>query len=165
VKRFLLLLAACGDSHAASDAADQAQPCLAAFTGNFPEQSTLDANCPALATDMTGDRLLTFDLPSAMLGTSLAISIDLGAAPTPGTFSSETITTWNALAIQKVGAGDCAFSAGSSAVPTGSFTLAIDTIDATGGTAHGTLTILAYVLALLGTDGGAGDTETIQVMF
>ncbi len=163
MKRALVLVAACGGGHTSPDAAPGAQPCAATFTGNFSEQSMLTANCPMIAADPSGDQELKFAIPSPMLGTSLAVALDLGPMPSAGAFSSETIATWSVLAIQKVGAGDCAFSAGSMAVPTGSFTLQLDAIDATN--AHGTLTVLAYVLALLGTDCGAGDTETIAVMF
>jgi len=56
--------------------------------------------------------------------------------------------------------GECIFQAGATAVPTGSFTLALDST-----APHGTLRIVDYVLALRGTNCGPGDTETLTIAF
>src|SRR5262249_9171691 len=134
--------------------------CGVELTGNFTESSSSPAACPTLAPDDTGHQVLKFSVPSTTLATSFAITIDLGPTPSAGNYSSETLTAWNALAIEEVGSGECIFRPGAPAVPTGSFTLALDST-----APHGTVRILNYVLALLGTNCGAGDTETLQVGF
>ena len=170
----LALLAACSsDNKAAVDAAAvvaDAGPivCSATFAGNFDETSSGMSDCATVVPgtgDASTDQVLTLMPPSTMLATSFAITVDLGPTPSADTFSSETITTWNSLAIKTIGAGGCAYSAGNTSVPTGSFTLTIDSIDPASATAHGSLSIIAYVQALLNTDCGAGDNETISITF
>ena len=157
----LALLAACGDNvHPAPDAP---LGCTAAFTGNFAEQSTSSANCATLDATDPVNVTLGFSIASATLGTSFAISFDLGTLPTAGTFTSETVTTWNARALARVGNGACEYSAGATAVPTGSFTLALAAIDASD--AHGSLVLEQYVLTFPASDCGTGSTEQLALTF
>jgi hypothetical protein len=156
VKRGLIVVAACG-SHAAAppDAppADAAPiPCTATFSGNFAESSTGPANCP------TG--MLTFSIPTHALGAPLDVKIEL-ASPTAGAYSSETVATWSARAVQLIGNGICLYSAGNAVVPQGSFTLELDSVDP----AHGTLAITQYVLVYPETDCGDADTELVRIVF
>jgi hypothetical protein len=160
VKAALLLLAACGGSSHPPGVDAPPGACSVDLSGNFAETSSSPAACPTLAADDSGHQILKATIASTTLGTSFDISIDLGPTPTTGLYSSETVATWNALAIQELGQGECIFQAGATAVPTGSFTL---TLDATA--PHGTLHIVNYVLALLGTNCGPGDTETLAVEF
>ena len=156
----LVALAACGGSPPpAADAPPGS--CHVDLSGNFSESADSTAACPALAPDDSGHQILTATIDSTTLGTSFDISVDLGPTPALGLYSSETVPTWNALAIQERGQGECIFQAGATAVPRGSFTLTLD--DATA--PHGTLRILHYVLALLGTNCGPGDTEMLELRF
>src|SRR5262249_43455236 len=145
VKRTLVVvLAGCGGGGPTADApSDTTLACSVELTGNFSESARSAAACPTLVPDANNHQILTFSVPSTTLATSFAITLDLGAAPTPGTYSSETVTTWSALAIEEIGNGECIFQAGATAVPTGSFTLALDST-----APHGTVRILHYVLAL-----------------
>ena len=149
-----LACAACGDN-LAPPAPDAATGCTAAFAGNFAETSTATANCPTLAATGT----LAFALASAVIGATFAISIDLGPATAPGTYTSATVEDWSATATHRIGDGACEYSAGGSAVPTGSFALTLDAGP------HGTLMVTQYVLTVPGTDCGDPDTERITVTF
>jgi hypothetical protein len=160
VRRAVLALAACGGSSHPPGADAPAGSCHVDLSGNFTESSDSTDACPTLAPDDTGHQVLAATVASTTLGTSFDISVDLGPMPATGLYSSETVATWNALAIQERGQGECIFQAGATAVPTGSFTLTLD--DAA---PHGTLRILNYVLALLGTNCGAGDIETLELRF
>jgi hypothetical protein len=62
-------------------------------------------------------------------------------------------------------ASSCFFQAGSTSVPAGSFTLDLTSFDASTSTAHGTLTIVAYVHAPPTTACSYGDLETITIHF
>ena len=156
MKRLAIFLAACGSSPAAPpDAAppDAAPiPCTATFSGNFDESSTGPANC---ATGM-----LTFSVPTHALGAPLDVKIDL-PSPTAGSYSSETVATWSARAVQLIGNGICLYSAGNAVVPQGSFTLELDSVDPP----HGTLAITQYVLVYPETDCGDADTEMVRIAF
>jgi hypothetical protein len=97
----------------------------------------------------------------------LKVSIDLGASPSIGSFSAENVTNWSFTGLSTNGS-NCAYSAGSEFVPTGSFTLnltSVTTASGGGGVAHGTLTLTAYVHAPPATDCGVGDTEDIVFDF
>lgn len=166
--RYLVVLAAlagCGDDvPPPADAPAAAAGCTADFTGNFAETAHA-ASCVRLIADAAGATTLSLSIPVMTLATKLTVSIDLGASPAPGSYSSETVALWNALASQRLGEGACVYSAGAGAVPPGSFRLALAAIDLAAGTAHGTLSLTQYVLALPGTACGASDTELVTLTF
>jgi hypothetical protein len=155
----LLALVACGGTSAATapadarcgDASTCGSACEASFTGNFAETSYSDANCPSAGS------ALTFAIPSATIGNALAVSITVGG---PGTYSSETVADWTAVAARSIGDGGCVYSAGSDIVPTGSFTL--DLVDSS---PHGTLDLVLFVHALEASDCGPASNEAVEVVF
>ena len=150
------VLAGCGSDDGGADATVAGNDCTVMFSGNYSEAAMV----PGCAT--LSDHILAFAIPSTTIGTSYAISFDLGASAAPGTYTSQTLATWSSLATEVTGiTGECLFSAGSAAVPTGSFTLSVDSLVPL----HGEITIVHYVLALPATDCGAGDTETVDVHY
>ena len=149
-------LAGCGSDDGGTDATIAGNDCTVMFSGNYSETATV----PGCA--MLSDQMLELAIPSTTIGTSYAMSVDLGASAAPGTYTSQTLASWSSLATEVTSiTGECLFSAGSTAVPTGSFTLSLDSLVPL----HGELTIVHYVLALPATDCGAGDTETVDVRF
>ena len=161
-------LPACGGSGPTSpDAALEAvAPCSAAFHDNFTETWTGPPNCAAVETK-DGTTTLRFAIPSQKLGAELAIAIDLGAAPAPGTYSSQNLATpWSADALHEFEMTSCLYHAGTAAVPPGRFTLVLDAIDgAPAVRAHGTLDLVLYVLARPYTYCGETNTERVIVTF
>jgi hypothetical protein len=158
MRMLLLALVACGGTSAATsddarcgDAAVCGNACEASFSGNFAELSYSAASCPTLGSD------LAFSIPSTTIGSDLAVSIAIGG---PGTYSSETVATWTAVAARSIGDGGCVYSAGSDIVPTGSFTL-----DLANATPHGTLDLVLYVHALQASDCGTASNEAVEVVF
>jgi len=162
----LAALAGCGGSHAAPPdvAPDAAPACTATFSGNFAEVDAA-ATCASIVVDAQHDASLELALPVAALDAKLVVSIALGTAPAPGQISSDTVALWSAVATEHVGSGSCRYSAGASAVPPGSFALALAAIDVAAGTAHGTLALTLYVLTAPGTDCGPSDTEQVTLAF
>jgi len=157
------LSAACGGgSVAAPDAG-----CVALFSGNFDDTVSSGA-CPTLgsAPDGGAGSALDFTLNSAVAGAPTQIELDLGAPYTSGTFTAESVASWSATGINTI---DCEFSAGSAAVPTGSFTLTLTSPANAKEPAlfvpHGTLSVTQYVKAPPDTDCGPADTEQIDVTF
>ena len=165
----LLAVAACGDNlsvrpdaAAARDTAPDgaAAACTAHFSGNFSELATTAATCATLGSDGSSDTLLELAIPSATLGSDVAIAIDLGVAPAgSGAYSSESVAAWSARAVQVVGIGACVYNAGATAIPPGNFALTLASL------AHGSLSLTMWVLAYPGTDCGTGDTEQLDVEF
>jgi hypothetical protein len=155
------LLAACGDSQgAASDAA--ATPCTAAFSENFAETSVGSENCADIDTS-DGHTTLRFAIPSRTIAAPFAISIDLGVAPAPGTYTARSVVTpWSATALHEFEMTSCLYHAGTAAVPPGTFDLDLDAID---GQAHGKLDLVLYVLARPYTYCGETNTEHLSVTF
>ncbi|HEY3803440.1 MAG TPA: hypothetical protein VGL61_12565 [Kofleriaceae bacterium] len=175
---FLIALAACdGANDVAPDAPScpDAGPactsaCIATFSGNFEASSAAAGNCASFQPGMQpSDIELVFALASPMLDAPLQVSIDLGGAPGPGTYSSETSAMWSALGSRSAQAsgsnvaGECIYSAGAQAVPTGSFAMTLTSID--NAAAHGELRIEQYIQAQAQVDCGSGDNETIDVQF
>ncbi len=166
----LLGLTACSSSSSAS--------CTAQLTGNTTESATLSSNCGVVtfspATDDAGaDAGSASDTYVLNLSANtkdiaqVKVSIDLGASPAVGSFSSENVASWSLTAVSTNGES-CVYSAGTESVPVGSFTLTLKSVDvASGGTgqAHGTLALTAYVHAPPNADCGAGDTEDIVFDF
>ena len=159
-----LAIAGCGDNlHLAPDASpppDAGPRCTATYSGNVDETSTTSA-CATVAAGGT----LQLVVPTTTLATTLPISIDLGPAPVPGYYSSETTATWGARAGITVGVGACIYLAGSAAVPHGSFALALASVDLASGAAHGDLQLTMYVLSSPATACGTEDTESLAVAF
>ncbi len=159
----------CGDNEAAGDAMRgidaAAARCTATFSGNFSETSSGGSDCPMVATDpASGDVTLAFDVPSTTLAAPLAIAFDLGATPAPGVYSPEIVSDWTALVTSSVDSS-CVYSAGSDAVPNGSFTLTLVSIDAGARTAHGSLMLDEYLHAFVLTDCGPVPTEDVELVF
>ncbi|HEX4423492.1 MAG TPA: hypothetical protein VH165_36535 [Kofleriaceae bacterium] len=163
-------LAACGDNFAAPDVAAVsidapavavAPPCKAVFSDNFVETWSGPTGCATLA--VNGDTTLGLSIPSQTLGVPFAISIDLGAAPGTGTYTSETLTTpWSVDALHEFDMTSCLYHAGTAAVPPGTFKLELDAVEPT---AHGTLELELYVLARPYTYCGETSTEHMVVTF
>lgn len=152
------VLTACGDNTAHTGDAPAHDGCTATFTGNFAETSTAPENCPSV-----GPKYVTFMVPVQTLATTLAVALDLGGPPTPGTYSSQSSDDWQATATQNLGGRFCFYTAGSATGPHGSFMLTIDSFDGT--TPHGELAILQYVLAGLNAKCGTAENETITLTF
>jgi hypothetical protein len=138
--------------------------CKAELTDNFIAES--EGNCAKLAIGAgatQGDTLLQFKVGV------IAISLDLGKSPTPGSFNSGTTELWTASGVQPVAPkGACIYSAGNNVTPTGDFVLELSAIDRT--TAHGTLALRLYVLPRVADDGkqtdcGRGTTEELKLRF
>jgi hypothetical protein len=160
-------LAACGDNHAVlADAAIDGHPvepaCTAAFSDNFTEAWAGPANCATVDT-AGGHTTLAFAIPSQTIGAPFTISIDLGAAPPPGTYTAQSLVTpWRADALHEFEMTSCLYHSGTAAVPPGTFTLVLDTI---GPHAHGKLDLVLYVLARPYTYCGETNIERLIVTF
>ncbi len=157
----LLVLASCCDNILSTDPALTGE-CTITLRGNFAEASTSPAHCATVMPAPPDHTVLAFDLASTTLGSTIGISLDLGAAPTPGPYTSTAAQPWSAFAIRPVETGGCIYSAGDAAVPPGRYALDLTEIDTI---AHGTLEIVQHVLAIQGTDCGDDGTETIQIVF
>ena len=153
-----LVALACSSSSSAPDAGSG---CVVDVSGNLADHAEL-ASCASVSQDDAGGFTLDVAATTPSLS-SIFASIDLGAAPGAAELSSNTVASWSASAV--VGTSSCAFEAGSSSVPVGSFTLTLDSVDAVKGTAHGTLSIVAYVHAPPSTDCGFEDAETLSIRF
>jgi hypothetical protein len=156
------LLAACGDQQGAAVDAAAATACTAAFSDNFAETSVGPANCADIDTS-DGHTTLRFAIPSRTIAAPFAISIDLGLAPAPGTYTAQSLVTpWSANALHEFEMTSCLYHAGTAAVPPGTFELDLDAIDAH---AHGKLDLVLYVLARPYTYCGETNTEHLSVTF
>lgn len=169
--RWILLgcaLAACGDHPlAAPDAGPAAEapaPCGAVFRDNFAETWAGPADCARVGR-ADGHATLAFAIPSRAIAGDLAIAIDLGAAPVPGTYSSQGLTSWRASAVRAFDGTACFYDAGSAAVPAGSLRLALDAIDPVERRAHGTLDLIIYVLSRPYTYCGESNVERVTLTF
>jgi hypothetical protein len=155
----LMTLPGCSQSSSTSSGA---RSCAVQYAGNVVASADL-ASCTTLGLSpdagANGGFVLNFQLATETIQ-ALQVSIDLGASPAPGTYSSETSAHWSASGLT---AANCAYSAGNQAVPTGSFTLTLTSVDASG--AHGNLVLTTYVLAPPATDCGIGNIEDISVDF
>jgi hypothetical protein len=149
-------LPACGDNLLSLDAAAPVA-CSATFSGDFSEASRGGSDCATVSS--TGE--LALAIYSTTLQSTLAIQIELGPTPAPGEYAPELTPAWSALVTSSVNSG-CIYSAGSTAVPTGSFVLSLDAVAPA---VHGTLALDAYVHALVLTTCGAQPTEHLAVVF
>jgi hypothetical protein len=128
----------------------------------FPECSALAPRAPSSASP---DWILQLQLPSPVIQATTTIQLDLGPAPSPGSFSASTVQRWCALAISPVG---CEFSAGSESASMGSFQLTLTSVaglESGAGTAHGSLEVQQYVQAPSATICGASNSELIHLEF
>jgi hypothetical protein len=144
------------------DATTPDAACTAQFEGDFAEMASA-GSCATVSIDGSGDTVLDLAIPSATLAPGVAASFGLGASPAPGTYSSDSVTTWTARGVQTIGTGACVYNAGATAVPQGNFAMILDAVDAA--SAHGSLSLTLWVLAYPGTDCGVDDTEQVQVRF
>lgn len=135
------------------------------FSGDITDTATVN-QCAALSDGDAGTWALTIGVSSPKVP-ELAIEVDFPALPAAGSVSSDTVVSWTA--VQNLGADACSLGAGSAAVPTGSFTLGLQSIatdDASAtATAHGTLDLVLYVHAPAATDCGPHDVENVEVRF
>lgn len=130
----------------------QPVPCVAHFAGDVGD--TITATSCGTSGD-AGAKTFTAHAAGATI-TSFDVSIALGASA--GTFSSETqASDWSASAT--TGDAGCMFVGGSSAVPSGSYTLVID--DA----GHGSVTLVLAVQSPALTDCGPRDVENVELTF
>ena len=128
-------------------------------------------NCPIVRSGgiVADDLSLDVEIPIAVVQTSIGDTIDLGATPTVGVFSSETTALNGAHSRSRACmTGACIYNAGMNAIPQGSFTLTLDALD--GATGHGTLDIVQYVLRYVDEQGhesdcGPDDTESLELVF
>lgn len=163
-------LAACGDNHAAPDAAvgnSPEPPCTAVFSENFTETWAGPVNCATV--DTAGDdghTTLRFAIPSRAIDAQFAISIDLGEAPAPGTYTAQNLATpWSADGLHEFEMTSCLYHAGAATVPPSTFTLALDAIDAIAAHAHGKLDVMLYVLSRPYTYCGETNIERLALTF
>ncbi|HVW30358.1 MAG TPA: hypothetical protein VHC69_33600 [Polyangiaceae bacterium] len=149
--------AACSDSGASSPS------CHVQVAGDTSETATLSAHCATLspAGDGGAGYVLTVSAQTDHLS-SLSITVPLGDPPSPGVYSSASLTDWSAVA-SVAGDSNCAYSAGTSSVPTGNLILNLTSVE--GGRAHGTLKATLYVHAPLFTDCGRSDAEEVAFAF
>ena len=140
-------------------------PCTAYFSGDVTDTATVP-QCAALSIGDAGSWALDIGVSSPRVP-EVQIEIDFPALPAPGNVSSDTVGSWSV--VQSLGADACSLGAGSAAVPTGSFTLALQSIvtdeGAATATAHGTLDLVLYVHAPAMTDCGPHDVENVEVRF
>lgn len=153
----------CSSSPAVNDGgSDAAAPgCTVDFSGNLADEG-VHSECASVAADDAGGYTLSIDSSSGQIARVQA-SIALGPAPSPGSITNETVTDWSAIALESSSA--CFYQAGATSVPGGSFTLDLKSFDAATQTAHGTLTIVAYVHAPPTIDCSYDDLETITIRF
>ena len=160
--------------------------CTARLAGNVQGTADLGPNCGQIAPPQASDDgsagaggaadagdsdadpgstgyTLTFNGTSEQLA-SFALTIDLGSAPTAGSFSSETSASWSASATLASNP-ECELRAGTDTVPTGSFELQIDSVTPDTSAAHGSLSATLYVHSPPGMDCGIADNEEIQLSF
>jgi hypothetical protein len=145
----LLAEAACGEPAAVAPDATLAA-CVASWSGNFTEATTLARPCASI----TGARL-ALDVPSTILDAPLAVTIDLGAAAA-GTYTAATVAGWHAEATRALGPARCLIVAGADTAHHGGVTLALSAAG------HGTLVLDAPVLAV-GTSVWCGDPLVAHV--
>jgi hypothetical protein len=173
MRRLLALatLAACGDNRVAppdaprADAArspDAPMLCSATFAGNFALSEMLPADCAMVSAGSAGTTL-AFSVAAQPIGTDVMIAIGLPDPPAAGTFSSDSVPSWSAMATQDINNAHCFYVAGTTAVPPGELTLTLDTIGAS--TAHGQLMLELAVLPGAETDCGSDNAETVALEF
>lgn len=158
-------LAACGDNLVASldgGFAEADRPCGAVFSENFAETWTGLPGCAGLE-QSDGHTMLRLAVPSQTIAAQLEIAIDLGAAPAPGTYTSQNLTTpWSADALHEFEMTSCLYHAGAGSVPPGTFHLELDAVEPR---AHGTLELMLYVLGRPYTYCGETNIERVAVSF
>ncbi|HEY1811445.1 MAG TPA: hypothetical protein VGG74_03760 [Kofleriaceae bacterium] len=168
----VLALAACGDNAASPiDAASvdaalvdstHAVLCDAVFGGNFSLSEQLPADC-AMLSNGSGGTTLSIDVAAPPIGSDVAIQIVLGQ-PSPGAYSSETVTQWTATSTQVMsGASRCYYVAGADSTPPGTFAMTLSAVGSA--TAHGRLSLELAVLAEAGTNCGSDNLESLQLEF
>jgi|HubBroStandDraft_5_1064220.scaffolds.fasta_scaffold628345_2 hypothetical protein len=168
----VIVLAACGDNaavHPDAPPLDAPKPdapfsCSATFTGNFSETDALPGSC-AMVSSSTSGTTLAFAVPAQALGSDVAIQILLGDPPVAGQYSSESVSSWSAMATEIEGTSRCFYVAGATAVPPGDFTLMLDAIDAVAGTAHGQLMLELAVLPGAENNCGTDNAEMLALAF
>lgn len=164
----LVTASACGGDPAreGADAAVDQGPataaCSASFSDNFAETWSGPPSCAAI-TIADGHTMLALSIPVKTLDAPLDVSIDLGEAAAPGTYTAQTLATpWRADALHEFEMTSCLYHAGTASVPPGTFTLALDAVD---GQAHGKLDLLLYVLARPYTYCGETNVERVAIVF
>lgn len=156
-------LAACGNGGAALVDGGAPEPaCTAAFSENFTEAWLGLPGCAGVDT-ADGHTTLRLAVPSQTIDAELAIAIDLGVAPAPGTYTSQNLATrWSADALHEFDMTSCLYHAGTASVPPGTFRLVLDEIDPR---AHGRLELVLYVLGRPYTYCGETNIERVTVTF
>ena len=145
--------------------------CTMLFSGNVTGSVSLPAGCaslaPAAEAGSSGGTVLTVRA-SSTAHAGLVVSVDLGPSPSAGSYSPETVANWSALGLAGA-SSDCAYTAGSTAVPSGSFALDITSAGGAGGGAlpevHGSIDLQLEVHAPPATDCGPEDIENVTLTF
>jgi hypothetical protein len=159
--RINIILAGLALAGCTSGSTPSSNACTLDYSGNLDAQVSA-AGCASMSSADGGDPLLVIDTTSAVMG-RLQVMIDLGPSPVPAVVSSDDVNNWNAVALGFGDAG-CAYTAGSTSVPFGSFELSLDAVpDA--GPPHGNLTVVMYVHAPPATDCGPTSDENVHVTF
>lgn len=155
---------------APGDAADAAAGCEVTYAGNISATATTAPGCASLtAAPVDGGpdgATLVVSVPAtSQSGIQLDARIAVGANPVAGVLSSTDVARWQVSAV--VVATYCFYSAGSAAIPTGTFTLTLSSVPGSGdaGAVHGSLHVEQYVHAPQGVDCGSGDIETVDLAF
>jgi hypothetical protein len=142
-----------------------APACRLEVAGDTIETDSIISDCaqvgPAAADGGTTGDLLTLGGSTPALA-QWSVSVPLGAAPSPGTFTSDTLENWSATAVVR-GDSTCIYSAGAASVPNGNLTVTLSSVS--GEIAHGTLKAVLYVHAPVYTDCGPDDVEQIALSF
>ena len=140
------------------------------LSGNLTDSATLSPGCGVLQTDAEAGTGTFLSLrASSKEMAALEIDVDLGSSPSPGELSPESVGTWSATGATTA-SSNCAYTAGSEAVPSGTFALNLSAVEPAGGpggagVAHGTIDLTLYVHAPATTDCGLGDTENVTIDF
>ena len=79
-----------------------------------------------MVSSSTSGSTLAFAVPAQALGSDVAIQILLGDPPVAGQYSSESVSSWSAMATEIEGTSRCFYVAGATAVPPGDFTLMLE---------------------------------------
>jgi hypothetical protein len=140
-------------------------PCTVYFSGDIVDTATIPG-CATFAQGDAGDWLLSMAVSSPKVP-EVDVAIDFPSAPATGSVSSDTVANWSV--VENTGADACSLGAGSASVPTGSFTLSIQSITTADGgtleTMHGTLDLVLYVHAPAMFNCGPQNVENIEVRF
>ena len=151
--------------------------CQATFAGNYDEAAGDQGACSTL-TAPSGSAGWTLKLTvQSKSGVATQATFDLGATPTVGQLGPGSVTSWTVVGVgpgtcaPSVAAGcqmlTCTYAAGAGAVPSGTFSLDLTSVDVTSATPsiHGLLEATQKVQPGIGIVCGSTDFEVLAVTF